>query len=140
MSLIQDFADWWKRRDVRIRKWYSDGQGRFAFRVTLDGQAFVCTTRSSNPHNGKTSVMKRVAGIAQTNDALVVVRVPHGLYVFDPVVVLAEGESDEPTERDRRKRGEEWVSIDVDYACDFSDWYDGVDEPVTYDRIGNYQD
>lgn len=132
MTQLKDFAEWFKARRTKVEKWYSDGVGKFAFRVTVDGQAFVCAARSSGPKGGKTSVMKRIAGKAQTTDALIALRLPGGIRVFDPVTVLGHGEPDEPKEKARKKRGEVWVTVDVDLSCPFDEWYDGNAEPARF--------
>jgi len=138
MTLINDFAEWFKARKTKIEAWYSDGVGKFAFRVTVDGQAFVCVARSSTPTDGRTSIMKKVAGKAQVNDALILLRTPAGKFVFDPVTVLDQGEVDDPHEDERKERGEEWIYADVDLACDFESWYDGGAKPVRYADVDGF--
>lgn len=132
MTALQDFAEWFKARETKIEAWYSDGVGRFAFRVTVDDQAFVCAARSSPPKDGKTSIMARVAGKAQTSDALIALRLPGGIRVFDPVTVLDTGERDTPAQSDRRERDESWVAVDLSVACTFSEWYDGDAKPLRF--------
>lgn len=134
-SAIADFADYFKTRRTKIEKWYTDGVGRFAFRVTVDGQAFVCATRTNPPKKGKTSIMARVAGKAQTQDALIALRLRDEIHVFDPVTVLGHGEADEPAEEDRKKRGEKWVHFPVSLGCTFEEWYDGAGEPLRYHDV-----
>lgn len=135
MTQLKDFAEWFKARKTKVESWYSDGVGRFAFKVTVDGQAFICAARSSGPTNGRTSIMKRIAGKAQVEDAFVALRLPDGIYVFDPVTVLGHGEVEEPKEKARKKRGEEWVSVDVGLSCDFREWYDGHAEPARFAEV-----
>jgi len=131
MSQVKDFAEWFKARRTKVEAWYEDGVGKFAFRVTVDGQAFVCAARSSASH-GRTSIMKRVAGKAQVNDALIALRIGDTIHVFDPVTVLAIGTTDDAHENERNERGEEWVYFDVDLGCRFDEWYDGYATPVRY--------
>lgn len=137
MTQIHDFADWFKRRETAVEAWYEDGKGRFAFRVTVDGQAFVCAARSSS-HNGNVSVMTRIPGEAQTIDALICLRIGDAIRVFDPVAVLAHGETDEPTEPGRRERGESWVEFPVSIGCRFDAWFDGDAEPSTFDDVAAF--
>lgn len=137
MSLIKDFASWFKARRTKVEAWYADDSGKFAFRVTVDGTPFICTARSSM-YDGRTSIMKRVAGTAQVNDALIALRVGDDIRVFDPVVVLYRGVDDDPTEDDRSNRGEEWVEFDVDLGCAFDDWFDGVAEPTRYEDVADF--
>jgi len=131
-SVLGDFAEFFKSRRTKVERYYEDGVGRFAFRVTVEGQAFVCAARSNPPKKGKTSIMARVAGKAQTTDALILLRLRDDMYVFDPVTVLGRGEADEPVEEDRKKRGEKWVHFPVSLGCDFREWVDGTAEPVRY--------
>lgn len=133
MSVLHDFAEFFKARRVPIRAWYEDPVGKWAFRVDFAGKTFVCAARKSHPKDGKTSVMKRVAGRAQTNDAYIALRLPDDdVHVFDPVAVLAEGSADDVAESDRRERGEEWVEVSLRLSCSFDAWYDGNAEPATY--------
>lgn len=135
-SLIEDFAAWFKARRTAVERWYSDSKGKFAFRVTVDGQTFVCAARSSA--EGRTSIMKRVAGKAQTSDALIALRIGDDIHVFDPVTVLDQGDVDDPHDDERKKRGEEWVYFDVDLGCRFEDWVDGHASPVRYADVGDF--
>lgn len=132
MSSLQDFADWFKARKTKIRAWYEDGVGRFAFKVVVDGQAFVCAARTSSSSTGETSVMKKVAGRAQTQDALIALRLADGTYVFDPVTVLGTGDCRAAKADERKERGEEWVYFDVSHGCGFEEWFDGYDSPAVY--------
>lgn len=138
MTLINDFAEWFKARRTKVEAWYNDGVGKFAFKVTVDGQAFVCAARSSSPTGGQTSIMKKVAGKAQVNDALILLRTPAGTHVFDPVTVLDQGEVDDPHEDERKERGEKWVHVDVNLACDFEAWYDGAASPARYADVNGF--
>ena len=136
MSLLNDFAEWFKVRKVPIKRWYSDDVGRWAFRVEVDGQTFICAARKTRPSKGTTSVMKRIAGRAQTRDALVCLRLPDDeTYVFDPVAVLAHGEADDILQDDRKKRGEVWVRFPLSIGCRFEEWYDGTAEPAAYGEV-----
>jgi hypothetical protein len=136
MSVLHDFAEFFKSRKVPVRTWYEDGVGKWAFRVTVEGQDFVCCARKSRPANGTTSIMKRVAGRAQTSDAYIALRLPDDrIHVFDPVAVLSEARKDDVAEDDRRERGEEWVEVPTRLACDFEEWYDGHAEPATYHDV-----
>lgn len=134
-SLIHDFAEWFKSRKTPVREWYKDDVGRYAFRVRVDGQDFVACARSSSPGDGRTSIMRRVCGEAQTSDAFVLLRTPADTYVFDPVTVLAVGDPADPHDDRRSKRGEAWVYVDVDYACTFSRWADGYAKPTRFSDV-----
>jgi len=138
MSVLADFAEFFKARRTKVEAWYEDDVGKWAFRVDVDGQAFVCAARKTPPKGGKTSIMKRVAGHAQTRDALIALRLRDGIYVFDPVAVLADGKPDDVAEDARKKRGEEWVEVPISLACTFEEWYDGSGEPVRYADFGKY--
>jgi len=135
MSALGDFAEYFKARKVRIRRWYEDGVGRFAFRIRIDGQDFVCVSRKTAPKNGRTSIMARVAGKAQTTDALIALRLRDRTLVFDPITVLAHGEAEEPREDDRKERGEKWVRVALDLGCEFDEWYDGTAEPARFGDV-----
>jgi len=135
MSAIEDFAEFFKVRKTPIEDYYEDGVGKFAFRVTVDDQTFVCTARKTPPKNGRTSIMNRVAGKAQTQDALIALRLRDDIHVFDPITILGHGDTDEPAERDRKKRGEKWVTFPVSFGCTFRDWYDGGASPLRYKDV-----
>lgn len=133
MSVLHDFAEWFKVRKTPVKRWFEDGVGKWAFLVEVEGQAFVCCARNSRPSGGKTSVMKRVAGRAQTREAYIALRLPDdGIYVFDPISVLAKGDVDEPREDERKERGEEWVEVPVSLATTFEEWYDAGTKPQVY--------
>lgn len=138
MNALDEFADYFKSRKTPIERWYSDGVGRFAFRVSVEGQTFVCAARTTPPNDGTTSIMARVAGKAQTTDALIALRLRDRTLVFDPVAVLGHGDPDEPVEEDRKRRGEKWITLPLRFGCAFDDWYDGVDEPVRFGAIDGY--
>lgn len=138
MSAIDDFAEWFKTRKTPIERWYSDGVGKFAFRVTVDGQTFVCAARKSATSGGHTSIMNRVAGKAQTEDALIALRLRDGIYVYDPITLLGHGDTKEPVETDRKRRGEKWVHFPVSFGCEFREWYDGNAEPTRYADVEDY--
>lgn len=139
MSVLHDFAEFFKRRKTKIRAWFEDPVGKWAFRVRVDGQDFVCCARKRRPTNGNTSIMTRVAGRAQSRDAYIALRLPDDdIHVFDPVAVLHEGDKDDVVEPDRRERGEDWVEVPMRLACSFEDWCDGHAEPVTYHDVESF--
>jgi len=139
MSVLHDFAEFFKVRKTPVRSWFEDGVGKWAFLVDVKGQAFVCCARKSRPSGGTTSVMKRVAGRAQTRDAFIALRLPDDeIHVFDPVSVLAKGDFDQPHESDRKERGEEWVEMPLSLACTFEEWYDGRGEPVSFADVESF--
>ena len=139
MSVLHDFAEFFKVRKTPVKAWFEDGVGKWAFMVEVDGQKFVCCARKTRPNGGTSSIMKRVAGRAQTRDAYIALRLPDDrIHVFDPVAVLSEGRKDDVTEDERRERGEEWVEVPLNLAVDFEAWYDGGAEPATYADVSSF--
>lgn len=139
MGVLDHFADFFKRRKVPIRAWFRDDVGRWAFRVDVDGQPFICAARKSAPSDDSTSLMRRVAGYAQTRDALIAIMLPDDrVFVFDPVAVLAHGTADEVYDQDRVDRDERWIKVPLSIGCRFQDWYDGVDAPAAYEDVAAY--
>lgn len=139
MSALRDFAEWFKVRRTKIRAWYDDDVGRFAFKVKVDGTPLICVARRSSTASGTTSIMKKVVGRAHYQDALIVVRMRDDVMVFDPVTIFEHGECGDPKDTARRKRGEEWVYFPVELGCRFEEWFDGHAAPVTFgDAIVDY--
>lgn len=136
-SLIEDFAEWFKTRRTNVEAWYDDPKGKFAFRVTVDGTPFICAARSPSSSE-RTSIMKRVAGTANVNDALIALRIGDDVHAFDPLTVLYQGQTDDPVEDERKERGEEWVYFPTSLGCRFEDWIDGRDEPVRYADVDDF--
>lgn len=130
MSLLHDFKEELKAKGVPVEAYYSDDVGRYAFRVTIDGERFVCVARTSKKYDDRLSIMSKVAGEAQTLDAKVLVRYRDERWVFDPVAILHAGEKDEPEVEARRERGEEWVEFPTEIGCDFADYVDGFASPM----------
>lgn len=137
-SALDDFAEFFKTRKTPVKRWYEDDVGRWSFVVEVDGTEFVCVARKTPPRGGSTSIMKRVAGHANSRDALVLVRLRDDIYVFDPVAVLADGTVDDVAQEKRRKRGEEWVEVPLRIACSFEEWYDGAASPDGYTDLGDF--
>lgn len=137
MTLIDDFAEYFKARRTSIEAWYEDDVGKYAFRVTVGGQTFVCAARSS-ASDGRTSIMKSVIKRTLANDALIALRIRDTVRVFDPVTVLEQGDDDDPHEDDRKERGEEWVEFDVSFGCRFEEWADGNATPVRYADVDGF--
>lgn len=136
-SQIKDFAEWFKARRTTVEKWYRDDVGNYAFRVTVDGTTLICAARSA-ASDGRTSVMSKVAGAAQVNNALLCLRVGDTIHVFDPTTVLAHGDTSDPVEDSRKKRGEMWVYFDLGLSASFRDWYDGHAAPVEYAGVEDF--
>jgi hypothetical protein len=82
--------------------------------------------------------MNRVAGHAQTEDALIALRLRDATLVFDPVAVLGHGDTQDAVEDDRQKRGEKWVEFPTSYGVPFGEWYDGAAEPIAYNDVEDY--
>lgn len=135
MSLIHDFAEYFKSRHVPIDRWYEDGVGKWAFRVTIGDDVFVCAAVSRTDVVGGddvVSAMKRVPGRAQTRDAYVCLRVADERYVFDPIAILAEGTEGKPHDDQRTERGEKWIYFPKSLGVDFEYFVDGHASPPTY--------
>lgn len=131
-SLLPDAAEWFKARETRIGSWYSDDQGRYAFRVTLDGHPLIVTAKKYL-NDGKASFFaEKVVQRARDQNALILLFVFDSgqRLLFDPAAVQEAGE-EVVAEDARRKRGENWIDVDADLAADFRRWYDGDDEPAT---------
>lgn len=129
MAKIDEFEAWFRERGATVHRELSDGNGRFGFVTQVDGTKLVCGVRSSQPYQGETSVMRRLPGEAQVEDALVCLSLPPGKYILDPVTLLSKGEPDDVNKRGRAERGENWVRFPLDIGCTFRDWYEGDDEP-----------
>jgi hypothetical protein len=130
MSLLANSADWFKARKTMVRGWYNDGNGRYAFRVDLDGQTFlVCAKKYLN--DGKASFMAtKIVQRAIDMDAMILLFTSGDRrLVFDPQTVDQNGTHDLAERSDRRRRGEQWVDVDSKLSCSFEDFMEGYDQP-----------
>lgn len=134
-GLLGDAADWFKARQTRIGGWYEDDQGRYAFGVDIDGQRFIVTARKYLNDGQASFFTGKVVQRAIDQDAYVLLFVSGDRLVFDPAYILEHGDHDEPTEPDRRRRGEDWVSVPTDPSVAFEDWYDRRETP---DGVDDY--
>ena len=135
MSLIHDFAEYFKSRHVAVEKWFEDDVGKWAFQVTVGGDRLVCAAVSRTDVVGGddvVSAMKAVPGRAQTRDAYVCLRVADTPYVYDPIAILADGSEGKPHDDQRTERGEEWIYFPKSLGVDFEYFVDGHASPPTY--------
>lgn len=138
MSLIHDFAEYFKSRRVAVDRWYEDDVGKWAFRVSIAGDDFVCAAVSRTDVVGGENVvsaMKTVPGRAQTRDAYVCLRVADEKYVFDPIAILAEGTEGKPHDDQRTERGEKWIYFPKSLGCELEAFVDGYAEPATFGDV-----
>lgn len=129
-SMIDHAADFFKSRRTQIEAWYSDDKGRYAFRVTVQGQRFVTCAKKYVNH-GRASFMKgKVLERARDQDALVLLFIAEGnrWLVFDPRHALVHGEPSGGKSK-RVKKGEDWLDVDTDCACSLEAFIDGHAEP-----------
>jgi hypothetical protein len=140
-GLINDTAEYWKAKDVRIREWLEDGGGRYGFTMKVHfggrthGQTFVVTARTSmrTPLGVMTKLVKR----AQDDDALLLVRAGDDgpeprFYVFNPDTIMTHGEV--ITADDARKsRGEVWVDFHPKWGVRLKKYAFGRADPAAPD-------
>lgn len=130
MSLIGDTAELFKAKGVPIERWYKDDNGRYGFRVTVDGDTFYVAALSQVHKDGQISVMRRLVARAVDNDAMLLVRIRDERLVFNPESFEQRGEERAITD-ERRKRGERWLHVPKDWGVDFRDYMDGKKAPDT---------
>jgi hypothetical protein len=130
-SLISATADWFKRRNTSIEAWYSDDGGRYAFRVSVDGQPFTVCAKKYLVDGTASFMASKVVQRAIDRDALLLLFVQEGgrRLVFDPNTVQAQGVASTPDDSPRARRGEHWLDIPTDHAVDFDAWADGHQQP-----------
>lgn len=129
MSVLRDFAEYFKARKVPIRRWYEDDVGAYAFRVVIDGTTFVCTARKKRLHADRISCFPKIPQIARDHDGYVLMRIKDDMLVFDPVKILANGTDTTNADPKRAKRGEKWVEFDDGWGVPFDEFIDGYAEP-----------
>ena len=137
MGLLSDTADWFKSRDTGIQRWYKDDEGRYAFRVDVDGDTFLVSAVSQTHQNGEISAMRKLVKRADDYDAMLLIRVCDDFLVFNPSTFTSRDR--EGTIRDDRKaRGEQWLRVPKDWGADFQRYLDGRESPE--DRHGDLRD
>ena len=136
MSLIGNAADYFKSRQTMVERWFSDDQGRFAFRVTVAEVRFIVTAKKYLK-DGQASFMadKVVQRAIDSHAYILLFTSDDRKLVFDPNTVKRAGTPDTAAEADRRRRGESWVDVDADLSAPFMDVVDGVAEPPTVATI-----
>lgn len=143
MSLLGHAADWFKARNTGIRTWYEDDNGRYAFRVTVEGQDFVVCAKKYL-HDGDASFMRKVVLRAADLDAYILLFVQGDgrRLLFDPQQVQDQGTPSDPSESQRAQQGERWLDVPTDWTVTFEEWYDDGKEPVptATDGSGGGQD
>lgn len=137
MGLLRDTADWFKSRRTPIKRWYKDDEGRYAFRVDVDGEVFLVSAVSQTHRNGEISAMRKLVERAKDRDAMLLIRVRDDFLVYDPTTFTSRNR--EGTIRDDRKaRGERWLRVPKDWGADFQSYMDGRDDPQR--RHGDLRD
>lgn len=133
MGLITNFAEFFKARETPVRGWYSDQNGRYAFRVDLDGHRFVATAKKYLNDGDASFMRKKIVQRAQDMDAYIILFVgsTSDRLIFDPDTVEAAGTDDATAEDARRKRGEEWIDVPARYSVGLQEWYDHGEQPPT---------
>jgi hypothetical protein len=139
-GLIDDTADYWKARDVTVRRWFKDDNGRYAFRITVrlpdvPGKSdFYVTARSYM--QTPIGCMKKLVARAADADALLLVRVGDDevsgdpdFYVFDPATVLQHGD-DRTADDQRAQRGERWVDFHPRWGVNLQHYAVGAADPA----------
>jgi len=132
MSILNDAADYFKRRETAVQRWYSDDVGRYAFRVTVHDRDMIVTAKKYLDGSVASFFAAKIVQRAIDTDALILLIVPRGGYrlLFDPRTVKEVGE--ENTEKvERKRRGETWIDVRTDIAADLRDWVDGDDSPAS---------
>lgn len=131
-SLLSDAADWFKRRETVVQTWYDDDVGRYAFKVTVDGQPMIVTAKEYLNDGDASFFADKVVQRAKDQDALILLFVFNSgkRLLFRPTTVQEVGVH-RTAEQKRQKRGEDWIDIDSDHAASFRGWYEGREEPDT---------
>ena len=131
-QLLGHAADWFKARGVQIKAWHDDDGGRYAFRVTVDGDDFVVCAKQYI-HDGRASFMQqKVLVRSAERDAKVLLFVGEGerWLVFDPWQVLEHGQPSDPSTSRRARKGQKWLEAPTDWACSFQGFLNGAAEPT----------
>jgi len=128
MGALSEAAEWFKARQTAIEAWYDDAHGRYAFKVSVDGEPFVVAAKEYL-YKGNASFMNKVVMRAYDYDAklLLFVTDRSNPYVFDPQTVIEDGEgADGPR---TSNRGETWIDVDAKAGVPLEDYADGRDTP-----------
>lgn len=129
-SLLTQAADWFKARQTPIRSWVTDGGGRYAFAVKVDGQRFFVAAKKYTYH-GQASFMTKLVKRAADQEAYLLLFTESGQkYVFDAEHVLEYGKESNPQDSERASKGEGWLDIPVDASVSFRNWYDRGQTPT----------
>lgn len=141
-DLLNQAADWFKARKTIVDAWYTDENGRYAFRVTVDGQPFIVGAKKYLDSGNASFMGKKVVQRAIDQEALLLLFVKSDgrRLVFDPRTVDQLGDHGSTARADRKARGEAWIDISIDAAVDFRDWYDHGDQPQPPRRIDTADD
>lgn len=138
MTLLDDTAEWFKRRQTKIRRWCEDDEGRYAFRVRVEGEEFYVAALSQSHRGGEISVMRKLIRRAQDRDAMLLVRVRDEKLVYDPDSFESRDREGVITD-ERKRRGERWLHVPKDWGVPFRDYVEGRQTPDTrYDDLRDY--
>lgn len=140
-GLLDDTADYWKSKDVAVRQWLEDANGRYAFRMRVqfhdDGDPHDLFVTARKYMQTPLGAMKKLVAQAQNNDGLLLIRVGDedgspAFYVFDPLTILQHGQ-DNTEDNTRQRRGEKWVDFHPQWGCNLWDFAHGFDQPKAPD-------
>lgn len=134
MGLLADTAEWFKSRRTPIDRWYKDDQGRYAFRVSPNGETLYVSAVTQQHSGGHVSVMQKLIDRASDADADILLRVRDDFLVFDPAAFYARDDED-TIRNDREKRGETWLRVPTEWGVSFEAYMDGHADPS--DRTGD---
>lgn len=133
MPMLRNAQEWFKARKTRIQTRYSDDNGQYAFRVTVEEQPFIVVAKKYL-HDGQASFMAgKVVQRAIDSGAFLLLFTSHKRLVFDPRTVWERGTHGSAERDDRAARGETWVDVDSDLGVSFEEWYDRRLMPPTVD-------
>lgn len=128
MGALSNAAEWFKGRKTPIEAWYTDDHGRYAFKVSVDGETFIVAAKKYL-YEGNASFMRKVVLRANDRDAklLLFVSDRSNPYVFDPQTVAEDGtDADGPRSSER---GESWIDVGAKAGVALDDYVDGRDTP-----------
>lgn len=130
-SLLSAAADWFKARETPVKAWYGDDQGRYAFRVHVQGKPFIVAAKKYLVDGTASFMESKVVKRATDHNAYLLLFVQEGgrRLVFDPETVLKDGVPSSPSDSPRAARGEAWLDVTTSHAVDFQNWIDDRDLP-----------
>lgn len=137
-GLLPKAADWFKARGATV-SFYSDDDGPYAFRTTVNDQELIVAAKKEL-YQGRASFMERkVVDRAVDRDALLCLFVATGnyQYVFDADAVKQYGDPSDPSTSKRAERGEPWLEIPVEMGVAFNDWASGYKQPKRHPDPGD---